>query len=367
MVSFSQTSLKTDVTQNRHQSRIKRILLGVLKCLCVAFCLLALAIAFVVGRGPRGSQRMRLVSDLEIPAGRALLAGTDYATVDGRNLFFAFGTANAIMVVDTETGSVRTFASHLSGVHGVAFSKRSNLAFASMGGANGIAVLDRTEGSLQRVVPAGIDPDGIVFDQKADVAYVGNGASDSATLLLASNLHHPITIPLGGSPEFPQVDESTGLIYQPLEDKNEVVVIDPVAHGVVSRFPISPCEKPKGSALDGDDHVLFVGCSNRLLAVMNLPDGHLIATVPIGRFVDVVAWDAALHRVYTANGSGSMTVIERQAKGSYKVVDTVRTRPGGHTLAINALTHRVYVVCSGLHHAHIVVYEPFRNSENSNH
>jgi DNA-binding beta-propeller fold protein YncE len=367
MVSFSHTTLKTDATPNQHRGSIKRILLGVLKCICVAFCLLVLAIAFVVLRGPHGSQRMRLISDLDIPAGRSLLAGTDYATVDGRTLFFAYGTANAILAVDTETGSVRTFAPNLPGVHGVAFSKRSNLVFASMGGANGIAVLDRTEGSLERIVPAGIDPDGIVFDQKADIAYVGNGASDSATLLPAVDLDHPITIPLGGSPEFPQVDESTGLIYQPLEDKNEVVVIDPVAHGVVSRFPISPCEKPKGSALDSEDHVLFVGCSNRLLAVMNLADGHLIATVPIGRFVDVVAWDAALHRVYTANAGGSMTVIKRQAKGLYKAVETVRTRPGGHTLAIDALTHRVYVVCSGLREAHIVGYEPILNSENSDH
>ena len=272
MARFSHKTLKTDTTPNRHQSSIKLIFLGVLQCFFVAFCLLVLAIVLMALRGPRGSQRMRLISDLEIPAGRALLAGTDYATVRGRTLFLAYGTSNAIMAVDRETGSVRTFASHLPGVHGVAFSKRSNLAFASIGGANEIAVLDKTEGSVQRVVPAGTDPNGIVFDQTADIVYVGNGASHSATLLPVSDLDHPITIPLGGSPEFPQVDESTGLIYQPLEDKSEVVVIGPGEHGVVSRFPISPCKKPKKSALDGDDHVLFVGCSNRLLAVMNLAD-----------------------------------------------------------------------------------------------
>ena len=71
--------------------------------------------------------------------------------------------------------------------------------------------------------------------------------------------------------------------------------------------------------------------------------------------------------VYTANGSGSMTVIERQAKGLYKVAETVRTRPGGHTLAVDPQTHRVYVICSGLHDAHIAVYEPFLKSESSNH
>ena len=367
MANYSGEILERDATTNRKQRIAVRIFLGVLKGVCIAFCLLALAIAFLLLRGPGSSEGMRLVSDVAIPSGGTFLAGTDYATVDGRSLYFASGTANALMAVDTRTGAVRSFASNLSGVHGVAFAKRSNLAFASMGNADGIAVLNMSEGTLERVVPAGTDPDGIVFDERADIAYAGDGGSDSATLVATGDLDRSITIPLGGSPEFPQVDESTGLIYQPLEDKNEVVVIDPMARKVVSRYSISPCEKPKGSAIDSDDHVLFVGCSNRLLAVMNLADGHLIATVPIGRFVDVVAWDAALHRVYTANGSGSMTVVERQGEGLYKVVDTVRTRPGGHTLAIDAVTHRVYVVCSGIREAHIVGYEPILNSENSNH
>ena len=359
--------LEADATPIRKRICAVCFLLGVLKFLYIAFCLMALAIAFLLLRVPGGTEGMRLVSDVAIPAGQTLVAGTDYATVDGSSLYFAYGTANAIMAVDTRTGLMRTFASNLSGVHGVAFAKRSNLAFASMGSSDGIAVLNRNEGTLERVVPAGHDPDGIVFDEKANIAYAGNGGSDSATLVAVGDLDHPITIPLGGSPEFPQVDESTGLVYQPLEDKNEVVVTDPMARKVVSRFSISPCEKPKGSAIDGEDQVLFVGCSNRLLAVMNLADGHLIATVPIGRFVDVVAWDAALHRVYTANSGGSMTVIQRQAKGLYKVVDTVRTRPGGHTLAIDAVTHRVYVVCSGIREGHIVGYEPILNSEDLNH
>ena len=359
MMTFAQPSSKRYATSNRRQGHVKTTFRRVLKYICFVLWLLASVIAFLVLRGPSGSQTMRLISDVSIPAAQTLLAGTDYAMVEGRNLFFAYGTADTIMAVDTQTNSVRIFASRISGVHGVAFSKKANLAFASMGSASGVAVLKMPGGTLERVVPAGSDPDGIVFDQKAEIAYVGNGGGDSATLIPAADLGHPITIPLGGSPEFPQVDETTGLIYQPLEDKNEVVAIDPVAHKILSRFPISACERPKGSAIDIEDHVLFVGCSNRLLAVINLADGHLIKTLPIGRFVDVVAWDAVLHRVYTANAGGSMTVIERQARGLYKVVDAVQTRPGGHTLAVDPLTHRVYVVCSGFHDAHVIVYEPF--------
>ena len=297
------------------------------------------------------------------PATNHVLAATDYATVSGDTLYVAFGSADALLAIDTRTNSVRTFATGMTGVHGVAFSPEgtagsSSLGFASLGGRDAIAVLKTGDGSLQRMLPAGGDPDGIVFNRHAGLAYAGNAKSNSATLVPAHDLDHPFTIALGGSPEFPQVDESTGLIYQPLEDTNQVVVIDPATRAVVRRFAIAPCTGPHGSAIDPERRVLFLGCSNRMLAVMNLASGRILATVPAGRFLDVVAFDPGLHRIYTANSAGSMTVVEQSAEGGYRVLETVRTSAGGHTLAVDLRTHRVYVVCSGLRRARILVYEP---------
>ena len=53
-----------------------------------------------------------------------------------------------------------------------------------------------------------------------------------------------------------------------------------------------------------------------------------------------------------------MTVIAQDDAGGYAVVDTVQTRAGEHTLAVDPETHRVYVVCSGLQSASVIVYEP---------
>ncbi len=154
------------------------------------------------------------------------------------------------------------------------------------------------------------------------------------------------------------MDESTGLIYQPLEDTSEVVVVSPYEKKVISRFPVAPCKNPHGSAIDPEQKVLFLGCFNQLLAVMDLRTGTLIDTVPIGRLVDVVAWDAGLHRVYTANSAGSMTVVEESSSRMYRAIDTIQTAAGGHTLAVDPQTHRVYVVCSGFRGAQVLVFEP---------
>ena len=304
---------------------------------------------------------MRFVSTFPIPATHAFLSGTDYATILGGTLYVAYGSADALLAIDTHTGSVQTFATEMTGVHGVAFSDDSSIAFASLGGKDVIAAIKVANPSSWTPIHADRDPDGIVFDRHADMAYAGNNAGGTATLVPAAAPGHSFSIPLGGVPEFPQVDESTGLIYQPLENTSEVVIVSPYEQKVLSRFALAPCKNPHGSAIDPEGKVLFVGCSNRLLAVMDLKTGIVIATLPIGRFVDTIAWDGGLHRVYTANSAGSMTVVEESSPRVYRVIDTVRTAAGGHTLAVDLHSHKVYVVCSRIRGAQALVYEPLSN------
>ena len=51
------------------------------------------------------------------------------------------------------------------------------------------------------------------------------------------------TIPLGGRPEFATVDPEAERVYDNLEDKSEVAVIDAKSHQVVTNWPIAPGEE----------------------------------------------------------------------------------------------------------------------------
>ncbi len=334
-------------------SRIVRVL-----ALLAVFPLCAV-VAFVIllVRSPEGGPTMALVNVTRIPRTDSLLSGTDYATVRDGTLYIAYSSAGTLLAMDTRTHGLRSYAADLPGLHGVAFSDKPADAFVSVGDANEVVVFDASTASRLINIPAGKGPDGIIFDTKADLAYAGSGASKSATLIPAQDVDQAYTIPLGGAPEFPQSDSASGLIYQPLTDTSEVVVVDPSQRAVVRRFGIAPCKNPTGSAIDTAGRVLLLGCSNRVLAVMSLDDGHILTTVPIGRFVDTVAWDPDLHRAYTANVT-SMTVVGETSPGNYAVLDTVRTRLGAHTLAIDPRTHRVYVICSGIRSGSIFTYEP---------
>ncbi len=324
-----------------------------------AVCTLLLAgVVVILSGGPASGRTMRFTVKILIPATHSLLSGTDYATVHNGVLYVAYGSANQLLAIDTRIGKVQTFATEMTGVHGVAFSDASGMAFASLGGKNAIAAIKAENPLSWTLIPSGREPDGIVFDSHAGLAYAGNNAGDTATLVPDADPAHPFSISLGGAPEFPQVDESTGLIYQPLEDTSEVVVVSPYAKSVVSRFALGPCKNPHGSAIDPERRVLFIGCFNQLLVVMDLKTGSIIATVPVGRYVDSIAWDAGLRRVYTANSAGSMTVVEESSPRVYRAIETIRTAAGGHTLAIDPQTHKVYVVCSRIRGAEVLVFEP---------
>jgi DNA-binding beta-propeller fold protein YncE len=126
------------------------------------------------------------------------------------------------------------------------------------------------------------------------------------------------------------------------------VVVDPKKQAVVQRFKTAPGEGPTGLALDGAHHRLFCACGNQKLVVLDTHDGHVVATLPIGAGVDFAAYDAKLRRIYTANGdSGTMTVIHQESPDKYTVLEDVPTHPGGHALAIDPTTHRIYMVYGG--------------------
>ena len=73
--------------------------------------------------------------------------------------------------------------------------------------------------------------------------------------------------------------------------------------------------------------------------ILNADTGGMLADLPIGSAVDGVAYDPGLQRIYTANGLGTLTVIQP-------------THLGGHSVIGNPITHRIAYFGS------ITVYEP---------
>jgi YVTN family beta-propeller protein len=278
----------------------------------------------------------------------------DYMTINGSRLYAGYASKGMVGVVDTSTNTTAATIDGLTRVHGIAIVADRNLGFASSSGDNVVGVFDLATNKLLQKIPAGDDPDAIIYDEPARLVYVGNHNGKTGMLIDPATLKVVATIPLGGEPEYPQADPATGLIYQNLEDTSELLVIDPQKQVVTKRYKLAPGEGPTGLALDAAHHRLFSSTGNKTLIVLDTETGAIVATLPIGAGVDGAGYDPALRRVYTANGIGTMTVIQQDSPDQYHVVENAPTHFGGHSLVVDPATHRVYVAYFGS----IAAYDP---------
>jgi DNA-binding beta-propeller fold protein YncE len=271
----------------------------------------------------------------------------DYMTISGARLYAGYASNGLVGVVDTATNGAVATIDGLTRVHGIAIVADRNLGFASSSGDNVVGVFDLATNKLLQKIPGGDGPDAIIYDEQAHLVYVANHSGKTGTMIDPMNLKAVATIPLGGEPEYPQADPMTGMIYQNLEDTSELVVIDPAKQAVVKRYKLDPGEGPTGLALDAADHRLFSSTGNRKLIVLDTDTGAVVAVLPIGAGVDGAGYDPDLRRVYTANGIGTMTIIQQDSPDQYHVLENAPTHFGGHSLVVDPATHRVYVAYFG--------------------
>src|SRR5205823_14653642 len=171
-----------------------------------------------------------------------------------------------------------------------------------------------------------------------------NGGSNDTSVIDPKTGKVIGTIPLGGKPEFPALD-GKGHVFVNIENTGEIAEIDASKLKVMNRWAMKGCEEPSGLDIDAAHGVLFSGCSNKLLFVIDAKTGSTIAQLPIGEHVDGVAYDRGAGLAFSSNGDGTLTVIGRHGK-KYEVEQNVTTQRGARTLAVDDSSHKVYVVTS---------------------
>jgi len=332
------------------RSPIGRLVRFVLKALGALLLLIVLAIvALNIYLSTRPAPKtVRPTGTIQLPApfhmGRSFI---DYMTLRGQRLYAGYATAGLVGVMDVTSGQSAGAVAGFGRAHGVAIVPERNLGFASDSADGTVGVFDLKTQQILQKIPAGLDTDAIIYDEKLNLVYAANHDGKTATLIDAATQKAIANVQLEGEPEYPQADPATGVIYQNLEDTSELVVVDPQKQAVTKRYKLAPCEGPTGLALDSANHRLFIACRSKHLIVLNSDTGEIVATLPIGAGVDGAGYDPALRRVYTANGIGTMTVIQQDSADQYRVLENAATHFGGHSLVVDPATHRIYVAYFG--------------------
>ena len=281
------------------------------------------------------------VLDKEILGGEG---GWDYLTIEPKSHRLFITRADHVMVVDTESGKQVGEIPKTLGIHGVALALHEDRGFTSNGRQNTVTTFDLANFKILHETEVGKRPDAILYDDHSKRVFTFNAETQDSTAVSIDESKVVGTVPLGGKPEFAASD-GKGKIYVNIEDKSELVEFDAEKLKINNRWKLAPCEEPSGLSIDREHHRLFVGCGNKMMAIVNGDNGKVITTLPIGEGVDATAFDPETKLAFASCGRDAvLTIVHQDSPDKYTVAQNVQTERGARTMALDTITHKVYLV-----------------------
>jgi DNA-binding beta-propeller fold protein YncE len=269
--------------------------------------------------------------------------GWDYLTADAAARRLYISRATHVIVLDLDSGKNVGDIADTPGVHGIALAPELGRGFVSNGREGTVSIFDLKTLVTSSKVKVGDNPDAILYDSATKRVFTFNGKSQDSTAIDATNGKVLGTIKLDGKPEFAASDGKGG-VWVNIEDKSELVAIDPNKLEVRTKWPLAPCTEPSGLAIDKKKRRLFVGCDNKMMAVVDADSGKVLATPPIGEGVDATAFDDETGLAFASCGEGVLTVVREESPDKFSVAENVPTMARARTMALDSKTHNVYVV-----------------------
>lgn len=271
----------------------------------------------------------------------------DYVVFDaaGRRVYVAHG--DRVAVVSAQTGKLIGQVEGVpGGTHGIGISHATGLGFTDDGEAGQAIAFDLKTLKINKRIKADADADGIVFDKASGHVFVIEGDPAAVQVIDPKTKTVVATIPAGGKLEY-GVSDGRGHVFINGEEKQEIVRINSRTNKVQAHWPMPDCDSPHGLAMDPASHRLFAGCVNSALVVMNSETGAVVATLPIGKGSDAIAFDPKRRRVFSSNGAdGTISVFQETAPDAYSALTPIPTAISGRTMDLDPDTGRLFVAAA---------------------
>jgi len=283
-----------------------------------------------------------LLKKYELGAAPSAKEYWDYITFDAstRRLYISHNTE--VKIMDADTGAIVGSIPDLKRVHGIALVPDLGRGFISDGGADEVVVFDAKTLRVTGHIKTGANPDCILYEPVSKHIFTMNGKSNNASVIDPATETVVATIPMGGRPEY-AVADGKGMIYDNIEDKDEVVALDSRTNTVKARWPIAPSGGATAMEMDVHHRRLFVGGRNKVLAIMDADSGKVLQTFPIGDGVDTNIYEPETGLLFTATREGTLHIFHEDTPDRFSVVETVKTEFGARNMALDPMTHRLFI------------------------
>ena len=265
----------------------------------------------------------------------------DYVYVDSANHRLYASHMSQVEVIDTAADKLVGTIMGTTGVHGIAVAADLGRGFVSDGGDNDVTVFDLKTLAVISKVKTGQNPDSIIYEPVTHRVFTFNGRSGDATAIDAkTGSVLAASIPVGGKPEFSQVD-GKGHIYANIEDKAEIIEVTAKDNLVSRRYSIAPCDSPSGLTIDLKGRLYSV-CENKLMIISDPAAGKVLGTAPIGPGADGVAFDDGY--AFSANGGdGTITMVGETSPGKFEVIANIPSNRSARTIGSDQKAHKLYL------------------------
>jgi DNA-binding beta-propeller fold protein YncE len=315
----------------------------VLRIVVFAACLLILAAVgyawqMVGAAGP--ALPLRLLGDYPLSGNATRF---DYASMDDEDgiLWLAHMGDGSVEAFDVKVDRVvRTvpLAANAS-VRGILAAR--GRVYAAAQGLGAVVVLEASSGRRVATVPAG-DVDGLAYDPVTQRVFVSDESGGRDIVIDARSNERAGSVTLGGEAGNTQYDGGSRHIVVGVQTRNELAEIDPSSLTIVRRYPLPGCRFAHSVAVDAEARAAYVGCQqNARLVRLDLRNGRVTDSGPVGVGVDVLSLDAPHHQLYVASESGIVSVYD-VANGGLKRIAQAFLALHAHVVAVDPDTHRVY-------------------------
>jgi DNA-binding beta-propeller fold protein YncE len=208
-------------------------------------------------------------------------------------------------------------------------------------GASNVCVVDAQSMKLGSCLALADAPDGLSYVASAKELWVTVPSKQTLVVLDVSTAATPkmkTSIKLEGQPEGFGVDDTHGVFYTNLEDKDRTLAIDVKTHKVKSTWkPDCGQEGPRGLALDVPRGLLMVACTDGVRVLDLAHDGAVLARLATGAGVDNLDYLAEGHLLYVAAGKvAKLLVVRVEDNGAMSVTRTVPTSEGARNAVVDA-------------------------------
>ena len=294
---------------------------------------------------PRSSRSFPLVVVRDVPLpGAANRFDYQEVDADGRRLYVAHMSDDALVVLNLDDGAVLKVLPHLQTPRGIALGANAGRLFVTTAPSQLVIIDLKTLTELARVT-TGKSPDGVAYDAQDRIVGVSDQADGALSLLADAGGGARRQVPLGSETGNVVFDAARGSFWITVIANgapDRLVQVGAISGAVANTLDLPGCRGAHGLRLHPNGQSAFVACEdNSVLLRVALAGAAPITRASVGQGPDVLSIDPGLNWLYVAAESGTLVVFDLDRLGLV-ALDREHVGERAHSVAVDPFSHRLF-------------------------